>query len=251
MNMELRLATAVWEGKPCVVAPLPSDPDRGVNLHRMERLRLAKLGEGRAELLAEALVPPSLMAVLQGGVRALQRVRQVLAYAEKWERRSGLPRDLALPLEELRLLPCLPEPRAVRRADGRALDRVSVRGPLASLSQMPRPTLAAIGLHGGKQAGFCLALEEPEGVVLGGWLSFRWPEGQLKLSGLGHHRDIPIEAWEGLALPPLEPGEVRLLPPPRLKAIPGLGDGAWVEIEAPFECLRLRMGGDMSHLTLQ
>ncbi|MBP1625749.1 MAG: hypothetical protein H6Q00_224 [Holophagaceae bacterium] len=251
MSPELRLATVDWEGKPCVVAPLPSDPCRLVNLHRVERVRLAKLGEGQAESLAEALVPPSLLAILEAGPRALQRVRQVLAYAEKWDRRGGLPPDLALPVENLRFLPCLPDPRAIRRADGRALDRVSVRGPLASLSQIPHPTLAVVGLHGGRSAGFCLALDEPEGVVLGGWLSFRWPEGNLRLTWAGSARSIPMETWEGLSLPSLDPGEVRLLPTPRLKSIPGLGAGGWVEVEAPFDRLRLQLGGDISHPTVQ
>ncbi|WP_026939223.1 hypothetical protein [Holophaga foetida] len=251
MIPELQLGTVEWEGRCLMVAPLPSDPGRVVDLHRVERVRLAKLGEGHSEILAEATVPPRIRAVLEAGPRALQRVRQALAYAEKWERRSGLPEDLALPLEGLRFCPCLPEPSAIRRADGRALDRVSVRGPLAALSQLPLPTLAVIGMHGGRSAGFCLALEEPEGVVLGGWLTFRWPEGHLEISGAGHSRSIPVEAWEGLSLPLLQPGEVRLLPPPRLRPIPGLGAGSWVEVKAPFEVLRLQLGGDISHPTVQ
>lgn len=251
MIPDLRLANIERDGRRCLVAPLPSDPGRVVDLHRLEQLRLAKLGEGRPEAMAETLVPAFLRAVLESGSRGLQRVRQVLAYAEKWERRSGLPSDLAFPLDGLRLLPCLAEPSAIRRADGRALDRASIRGPLAMLSQLPHPTLAVVGVHGGPPAGYCLALEDPEGVVLGGWLSFQWPDGHLKLRGAGHVRSIPVEAWEGLSLPPLQPGEVRLLPAPRLRPIPGLGAGAWLEIEAPFECLRLQLGGDMSHPTVQ
>lgn len=251
MISELRLATVEREGRRCLVAPLPSDPGRVVDLHRLEQVRLAKLGEGRAEALAEALAPSSLRAVLESGPRALQRLRQVLSYAEKWERRSGLPADLALPCEGLRMLPCLPDPCAIRRADGRALDRASLRGPMATLDQLPHPTLAVVGVHGGRYAGFCLALEDPAGLVLGGWLSFKWPEGHLKLKGAGHVRNIPIEAWEGLSLPQLRPGEVRLMPPPRLRSIPGLGPGAWVEIEAPFDCLRLQLGADMAHPTVQ
>lgn len=247
----LRLASIEREERRCLVAPLPSDPSRVVDLHRIERVRLAKLGEGRPEVLARALVPSAMRALLESGLRGLQRVKQALAYAEKWERRSGLPSDLAFPLEGARILPCLPDPCAIRRADGRALDRASIRGPLATLNQQPRPTLAAVGLHGGRMAGFCLALEDPEGAVLGGWLSFQWPEGFLRLKGAGHVRNIPVDAWEGLALPSLVPGEVRLLPLPRLRAIPGLRAGTWLELEAPFECLRLQLGGDMSHPTVQ
>lgn len=251
MKAGLRLGTALWGDRRCLVAPLPSDASRVVDLNRLEGVRLSKLGEGQAPRMAEVLVPSSLRALLAAGPRGLQRVRQTLTYAEKWDQRSGLPEDLAAPLSGLRMLPCLPEPCAIRRADGRALHRGSVRGPLATLSQLPEPTLAVVGLHGGHAAGFCLALEDPEGVVLGAWLTFQWPEGQLKLSAEGQTRTIPVQAWEGLSLPNLEPGEVRLLPPPRLRAIPGLGAGSWVEIEAPFESLRLVLGGDISHPTVQ
>ncbi|NTV76339.1 MAG: hypothetical protein HGA66_19325, partial [Holophaga sp.] len=48
----MRLGTACWAEGPterrALVAQLPSDPARVVDLNRLERLRLAKLGEGRA-----------------------------------------------------------------------------------------------------------------------------------------------------------------------------------------------------------
>lgn len=251
MSSGLRLATLEREGRRCLVAPLPSDPSRVVDLHHLEQLRLAKLGEGRAEVLAEALVPASLRTVLASGPRALNRLRQALAYAEKWELRSGLPEDLAFRPEGLRMLPCLPDPSIIRRADGSPVDRASLRGPGVTLAQLPHPTLAVVGVHGGRSAGFCLALEDPGGLVLGGWLSFAWPEGHLKLRGAGQVQSIPIDAWEGLSLPRLQPGEVRLLPAPRLRPIPGLGAGACLEIEAPFDCLQLSLGGDLAHPTLQ
>nr|WP_320132733.1 hypothetical protein [uncultured Holophaga sp.] len=249
---EFRLGMAEWGGQRRLVAPLGSDPSRVVDLHRLEHIRQAKLGEGRSEALAGQLVPPDLRAVLESGPRGLQRARQALAYAEKWHAQAGaLPAELWGQRDEVRMLPCLPDPQAVRRADGRPLDRSRLRGPGAELSQLPVPTLAVVGLHGGRAHGCCIALEDPEGLVLGAWLSFRWPEGSLRLTGAGHTRSHPLEAWEGLRLPPLKPAEVRLLPPPSLRAIPGLGSGGWVEVQAPFETMLLRLGGDISHPTVQ
>ena len=69
------LGTASWtEGaaeRRALVAPLPSG--RLADLHRIEQLRLKKLGEGDPERLAEAMVPPSLRRILEGGARALAR----------------------------------------------------------------------------------------------------------------------------------------------------------------------------------
>jgi hypothetical protein len=252
-----RLGTASWiEGaveRRALVAPLPSDPSRFVDLHRVERVRLAKLGEGHADALAEVLVPPSLRQVLEGGLRALQRVRQTLAYAEKWTRRGDLPELLARPAETVRLLPCLPRPAVLRRGDGSHLDRLAVQGPGGVLNAWPQPTLAAVGVHrGARLRGWCLALEDAGSALLGGWMTFDPPlEGDLEVLCGSHQRRIPLEAWAELEIPELRAAEVLLLPAPRARPNPGLVPGCAVSVVAPFEALCLRSGTELSHHTVQ
>lgn len=253
----LKLGTATWaEGaieRRALVAPLPSDPSRLVDLHRMEQVRLAKLGEGRAEALAEVLVPPSLRLVMEGGPRALQRLKQTLAYAEKWVRRGDLPVFLARPGSTVRMLPCLPRPVVLRRGDGTHLDRLAVQGPGGTLDTMPQPTLAVVGLHrGGGLAGWCLALENATGAVLGGWMVLGCPlEGAIELRSGTHHRRIPMDTWAGLEIPALRAAEVVILPAPRLRPVPGLVGGSDFSIEAPFDSLTLKLGTDIPHTTVQ
>ncbi len=254
--ISLRLGTALWLDAPkerqALVAPLPSDPDRVVDLHRMERARQAKLGEGRPELLAEALVASTLRETLEAGPRALQRLRQTLAYAEKWHHRGDLPEELAPHLAQVRLLPCLPRPRLLRGADGRQLDRMVVQGPGGLLHRMPQPTLAAVGQHGGRPAGFCLAVEDAQGAALGAWLEVDFPwKGVLELKASGRRRTAPLEAWEGIVLPTLCPGEVMLLPQPRLKPLPELMAGAEFTLCAGSEVLNLRLAQELIHPTVQ
>lgn len=252
----MRLGTAVWrEGageRSALVAQLPSDPTRVVDLNRLERQRLAKLGEGHPDTLADALVPACLNRLLEGGPRAIHRARQVLAYAEKWERRSGLPESLAPRLDQVRTLPCLPRPSALRRWDGTHLDRLAVQGPGASLVQMPVPTLALLGLAGGQLAGCCLAVDDAQGVVLGAWLELDldW-EGALELTMGAQYRRLALDAFCGLALPSLRACEVVLAPPPRLR-LTHLQEGVReVSLAASFEVLTLRLDEALVHPTLQ
>lgn len=252
----LRLGTALLGGaapqRQILVAALPSDPNRVVDLNQMERARQAKLGEGRPDRLADALAPPSLREVLEAGPRALHRLRQTVAYAEKWLRRGDLPETLAPRLAEIRLLACLPRPSLLRRGDGTHLDRFAVHGPGAELHRLPSPTLAAVGQYGGQPAGFCLALEDLQGAVLGAWLEvdFLW-SGHLILKVAGRQRSALLETWEGLVLPPLRPGEVLLLPHPQLKPLPELVPGAAVTLQAGAEVLPLSLGAELLHPTLQ
>ena len=247
------LGTAAWAEGPTerrvLVARLASG--RLADLNRIEAQRLGKLGEGEPERLAEALVPPSLRRVLEGGPRALLRVKQTLAYAEKWDRRGTLPEALAPGPESLTLLPCLPRPAALGRLDGRTLDRFSLRGPGAELSGPPQPSLAALGMAGGGIAGFCLALEDPGGAVLGAWMTDEWPTGSLELKVGASRRSLPLKAWEGLELPVLRAGEVILLPPVKLKTLPGLSAGAEIRLSAGFEDLVLQVGPEGVHPTVQ
>jgi len=247
------LGTATWAEGPterrALVAQLASG--RLADLNRIEALRLRKLGELDAERLADALVPPSLRRVLEGGPRALARARQTAAYAEKWDRRGTLPLSLAPEGGTVDLLPCLPRPAALRRLDGQSLDRLGVRGPGAELTAPPQPGLAALGLAGGALAGFCLALEEGGSAILGAWLTDEWPTGSLELRVGAARRSAPLKAWEGLALPLLRAGEVLLLPPPRLKALPNLVAGAEVRLSAGFDQLVLRLGAEGLHPTVQ
>ncbi|HJW44114.1 MAG TPA: hypothetical protein VJ463_06640 [Geothrix sp.] len=247
------LGTATWAEGPterrALVARLASG--RLADLNRIEAIRLRKLGEGDPERLAETLVPASLRRALEGGPRALARLRQTLAYAEKWDRRGTLPETLAPAPEVVDLLACIARPATLRRADGQTLDRLAVRGPGAPLAGLPLPGLAAIGLAGGGIAGFCLALEDAQGTVLGAWMTDTWPTGSLEFRAGPSRRSVPLKTWEGLALPALHPGEAMLLPPARFKPLPDLGGDVEVRLAAGFDQLVLRIGPEGVHPTVQ
>ncbi len=247
------LGTASWAEGPASRRALVGRLDSGrlADLNRIEALRLRKLGEGDPERLAEVLVPPSLRRVLEGGPRALARARQTLAYAQKWERRGTLPASLAPAPEGVEQLPCLPRPAAIRRMDGQILDRQAVQGPGAELLGPPTPAMAAVGLAGGPIAGFCLAAEGTDGLILGAWLMDEWPVGNLELKVGSLRRSTPLKAWEGLDLPLLLAGEVLLLPPPRIKPLQESLAGVEVSVSAGADCLRLRLGPEGVHPTLQ
>ncbi|NTW84758.1 MAG: hypothetical protein HGB30_01185 [Holophagaceae bacterium] len=247
------LGTATWDEGPAVRRALVARLDSGrlADLSRIEALRLRKLGEGDPDRLAEVLVPASLRRLLDGGPRALARVRQTVAYAEKWDRRGTLPEFLAPMASAVALGPCLPRPAALRRMEGSHLDRFGVQGPGAELTAPPQPSMAAVGLAGGAIGGFCLALEEAGSLILGAWLTETWPAGSLELRSGGLRRSAPLKAWEGLDLPPLRAGEVLLLPPPKLKPLHGLVAGAEVCLGAGFEQLVLRLGPEGVHPTVQ
>ena len=248
------LGTATWAEGPgerrALVARLESG--RAADLNRIEAVRLRKLGEGDPDRLAEALVPPSLRRALEGGPRALARLRQTLAYAEKWDRRGTLPETLAPRLEAIELLPCLPRPAALRRAEGGCLDRLRVTGPGGLLrDRRPVPPWPPWGSWAARPRGFCLALGDGEGAVLGGWMVTDWPEGHLDLRAGTHRRRIPFGAWEGLELPLLRPGEALLLPPPRLKPLPDLEPGPPSPCWPPSKRWTLRLGLEALHPTVQ
>ena len=223
---------------------------RLADLNRIEFLRLEKLGEGHPELLAEALVPPSLRRLLEGGPRALQRARQTLAYAEKWRQRGDLPELIAPTLASVSQLPCLPRPALLRRADGTHRDRLAVKGPGVKISSQPQIMLAVLGGYGEAQ-GYCLAAEDGDTTLLGGWMSLEIPKGNLELRAGNLRRSVALEAWEHLELPPLRPGEVMLLPPPRLKPLPALEPGAHLRLTWPIEEMELILGEKLPHPTLQ
>ncbi|MFN7958303.1 MAG: hypothetical protein U0P46_08290 [Holophagaceae bacterium] len=247
------LGTGTWaEGggeRKALVARLASG--RLADLNRIEAIRLQKLGEGEAGRLAEVLVPPSLRRVLEGGPRALARVRQAVAYAEKWDRRGTLPADLAPAPEAVSLGPCLPQPSRLRCLDGPSLDRQRVQGNGSVLPVPPQPTLAVLGQAGGGVAGICLALEGVGGAVLGSWMLDAWPEGDLELRAGGVRRTVATRTWEGLDLPLLKAGEVLLLPPPRIKTLPSLPAGGDLRVRAGFDTLHLRYDPEGLHPTVQ
>lgn len=250
----MRLGTAVWmEGaaeRRALVAPLADG--RLADLNRIERVRLAKLGEGAPDALADALVPPSLRRVLDAGPRGLARVKQALAYAEKWAKRGDLPDTLALPPDRARLLPCLPRPASVRTAEGGHLDRLRVLGPGTWLATAPEAGLAALGQSDGSIAGFCLALHAGDAVVLGAWLLVGAPfGGELRLRAGHHKRSASLEVYDGLELPPLRAAEALLLPPLRLRALPALEPGADLELRAAFDALLVHLGPEALHGTVQ
>ena len=255
----MRLGTALKpEGgreRRFLAAPLPSDPARVVDLQAVESERLRKLGEGDPEGLSQALVPASLRRLLESGPRGLQRARQTLAYAEKWARRGSLPAALAPAAEDLRLLPCLPRPSSLKMPDGAFGDRLGLRPPGSRLPWNPggiwAATLAAIGLAGGRPAGFCLVLRAGNVLVLGPWLHCELLlQGGLELETRSGSREAPLSAWLDLELPSLRPGEVQLLPFPFWDPLPVLpGDRA--RLEAPFEGFSVRVDREGTHPTLQ
>ena len=100
-------------------------------------------------------------------------------------------------------------------------------------------------------AGFCWALEDGGSAVLGSWMTDEWPTGSLELRVGSTRRSTPLKAWEGLELPALCAGEVMLLPPPRLRPLPGLPAGAEVRLSAGFDQLILRLGPAGVHSTIQ
>lgn len=246
------LGTAAWPEGPgerrALVGRLASG--RLADLNRIEAIRLRKLGEGDPDRLADALVPSSLRRLLEGGPRALSRAKQTLAYAEKWDRRGTLPASLAPLPDGADLLPCLPRPSALHRADGTALDRLAVRGPGVEIGELPRPGLAVLGQAGGGVAGFCLALEEGGSALLGAWMVDAWPEGDLELRAGAARRGTSLGAWEEVALPVLRPGEVLLLPVPKLKPLQELLPGAEVRVATAFETMVLRAGPEGIHPTV-
>ncbi|MDP2874609.1 MAG: hypothetical protein Q8O00_00405 [Holophaga sp.] len=255
-RLPLCLGTAVWmeEGRErqALVAPLPSDPSRIVDLHGIEVARLTRLGEGRPDALAEVLLPSRLQSLLESGPRAFHRARLALAYAEKWHRRGDLPELLAFPLSHVRLLACLPEPLGMRSANGQILDTHQVQGPGAILGRWPQPTLAMVGWRGGGLAGYCLALEDAHGAVLGAWFKPDMDfEGNFELWVGDHRRTSPMATWLDMELPRLGPGEIQLLPSPRFRALPELVPGATFRLKAPFETLELSLGDELVHPTLQ
>lgn len=249
--LPLRLGTARRkDGRMVLVAPLPGDSDRVVDLNRAETARLQRLGEGAPELLAKALVPPSLQALLESGPRAVQRARVALAYAEKWHRRGDLPSVVAPARAEVTLCPCLPAPKGVRRADGTGALPL-VRSAEMLLAQRPQPTLAAVGGFEGI-LGHCLAVEDPFGVTLGAWLETELDFSDRLEMQFGEHRQaMPMEIWADLDAPNLAPGELWLLPAPRFRPLPGLKEGVVVTLRTAFEELTLTLEEGGLHPTVQ
>jgi hypothetical protein len=238
-----------------LVSPLPSDPTRVVDLHAVEVERLRKLGEGQPQVLAEALLPPSLRQLLEAGPRGLQRAAQALAFAEKWARRGTLPEALAPSLREVRLLPCLPRPSSLRFPDGRFGDRLGLHATDARLPWAPgldlRPTLVALGQAGARPAGFALALAVGGTLILGPWLhTGLLLEGTLELRCKAGTRETPLAAWADLSLPGLRSCEALLLPFPEWEPLSPL-PGDRVKLETPFDALSARFGREGTHPTLQ
>ncbi len=88
-------------------------------------------------------------------------------------------------------------------------------------------------------------------MVLGGWLELDldW-DGSMELNLDGRRRRLPLDAWRGLVLPRLRPGEVLLAPPPRLRL--GLGwSGQEIRLTAAFETLTLHLAESEVHPVMQ
>ena len=229
-----------------LVAPLPGQPHRLVDLHAVETVRLAKLGEGRPEALAGALVPPSLPDLLAGGSRALARARQALAYAEKWERRGGLPADLEVPAGALIAW----VPSVLRTLEGRRLEAGALLSPRQALPGRPQASLCLVGTGTPGAVGFRLALLGEGRLRLSPWLALELA-GPLQLSVAGHRRKVAPEVWEGLDLPGLAPDEHLLLPAPKLRPWPSLPKGAPIDLRWGDERLQAVLARGLEHPTLQ
>ncbi|MBI3129837.1 MAG: hypothetical protein HYZ13_00625 [Acidobacteria bacterium] len=243
----MRLAEARRrDGRTFLIAPLPSDPTRMVDLSALEAIRLAKLGEGDPEALARALVPPSLDALLASGPRGLARARQALAYAEKWEQRGLLPEELA----SARWTARPPTPAGLLALDGRRLDPAAPLKEGQALPGTPQATLCLVGQAGGLPAGLRMALLGEGRVILSPWLETEGV-GPLQLSVGGHRRKVTLEGWNGLDLPLLRPGEHLLLPAPRLRPWPSLPKGAPIDLRWGGDHLQAHLARALEHPTVQ
>jgi hypothetical protein len=243
----MRLAEARRrDGRPFLIASLPSDPARSVDLTALEAIRLAKLGEGDPETLARALVPPSLEALLAAGPRGLARARQALAYAQKWETRGLLPEELASPRWHPRLTP----PTGLLTFEGRRLDPGALLKESHGLPGTPQATLCLVGQAGGLPAGLRMALLGEGRIILSPWIETEGV-GPLQLSVGGHKRKVTLEAWNGLDLPLLQPGEHLILPAPRLRPWPSLSKGAAIDLRWGTDHLQAHLARALEHPTVQ
>ena len=256
LSAGIKLGTAILKngphGRRALVAELPSGSGRVVDLNRVEMARLAKLGEGDPDGLANVLVPPSLRKLLESGERGIRRAAQALLYAAKWDLRSGLPDLLAPWPGSYEPLPCLPRPLAIRNSSGHFLDRLNVHGPRATLPAVAEPTIAVIGSAGAGHAGFCIAANSPVGPILGAWLCIgELEQGEFSVEIGKRKIKASTETWAGLVPPRLKPSEVLLLPPPLLRLPSNAPLAGKVVIRAPFDSLEVNFEPEPVHPTLQ
>ncbi len=243
----MRLAEARRrDGRTLLIAPLPSDPSRLVDLTALEAIRLAKLGEGDPEFLAQALVPPSLDALLAAGPRGLARARQALAYAQKWESRGLLPEELA----STRWIPKLAPPSGLLTLEGRRMGPGALLKEGHALPGTPQATLCLVGQAGGLPAGLRMALLGEGRLILSPWIETEGV-GPLQLAVGGHKRKVTLEAWDGLDLPTLLPGEHLILPAPRLRPWPSLPKGAAIDLRWGMDHLQAHLARALDHPTVQ
>lgn len=253
---EIKFGTAILkEGgteRRTMVAQLSNGEGRVVDLNRVEWLRLAKLGEGRPDALADAMVPPSLRQLLDSGPRGIQRARHTLLYAEKWHQRSGLPERLAPLPGSYKLLSCLPRPLSIRTSQGHFLDRLNIHGPGSTLPAISDPTIAIVGSTDDKYAGYCIAANSPAGPVLGAWLCIgQLHTGEISVQIGASKNSASIEAWADLIPPELNPSEVFLLPPPMLRLPNIASPDDQITIETSFERLEITYGREPIHPVVQ
>jgi hypothetical protein len=252
----IKFGTAVWSDgafeRRALVAPLPGGAGRVVDLNRVERVRLAKLGEGRPEALADALVPSSLRLLLESGPKGLQRAARALSYAEKWQQKKGIPQMLAPQRGTYKLLSCLPRPLAVRASQGHFLDRLNIFGPGAALAAISEPTIAIVGSTEDNYAGFCIAATSPIGPGLGAWLCIgQLGGGDLSVEIGMNNYTAPTDIWSDLILPKLRPAEVFLLPPPMLRLPNNVSQEDKIIIGTFFERLEINYEHEPVHPILQ
>jgi hypothetical protein len=128
----------------------------------------------------------------------------------------------------------------VRTNQGDFLDRLNVRGPLASLPAISEPTIAIVGSTDEKYAGFCIAANSPIYPILGAWLCI----GQMYIDTIsvqiGKNRfTATTEIWADLIPPRLKPAEVFFLPPPMLRLPNNVSHEDRITIETSFESLEI------------
>ncbi|MDR0498341.1 MAG: hypothetical protein LBH03_01240 [Holophagales bacterium] len=252
----IKLGTAVWKDgfseRRALVACLPGDVGRVVDINRIERIRLAKLGEGRAEAVADALVPSSLRQLLESGPHGFQRAAQALSYAYKWHQKTGLPEEFAPFPGSYKLLPCLPRPLAVRTSLGHFLDRLTIQGPRAILPAISEPTIAIVGSTEEKYAGCCIAANSPIGPIIGAWLYVgQLPQCDIFVEIGTYKNSTSTDIWADLTLPSLRPAEVFLLPAPMLRLPNNISPKDKITIETSFDRLEINYGSDPVHPTVQ
>ncbi len=96
-----------------IVEPELTDASTIVDLNSGYRLLLREGGEPRWREIGDASLPEDMLGFLDGGAPAMQRAREVLAFAPSAQTRADDP-QVTFPRRDVRLLAPVPRPRSLR-----------------------------------------------------------------------------------------------------------------------------------------